>query len=61
MHDHLCRAILDDVAVLGQRVADVERNRHRAQPRHGEQHDDKFDAVAEHHGDAIALLDSERP
>ena len=27
----------------------------------GEQHDDKFDAVAEHHGDAIALLDPERP
>ena len=34
--DHLRRAILDDMAVLGQRVADVERNRHRAQPRRGE-------------------------
>ena len=59
--DDLRCAILDDVAVLGQRVTDVERNRHRAEPRYGEQHDDKLDAVAEHHGDAIALLDPKRP
>ena len=58
--DDLRLAIPDDVAVLCQRVADVERNRHRAQPRQCEQHDDKLDAVAEHHGDAIALLDPER-
>ena len=60
VHDHFRRAVLDDVAVLGQRMADVERNRHRAQPRRREQHDDKLDAVAEHHGDAIALADPKR-
>jgi hypothetical protein len=59
--DDLRLAIPDDVAILGERVANVERNRHRAQPRCGEQHDDKLDAVAEHHGDAIALLDPKRP
>ena len=60
VHDDLRLAIPDDMAVLGQRVANVERNRHRAQPRQREQHDDKRDAVAEHHGDAIAFLDPER-
>ena len=61
MNDDLRRAILDDMAVLGQRMADVERNRHGAEPRYGEEHDDKLDAVAEHHGDAIAFLNPERP
>src|ERR1700733_2854183 len=59
--DHFRRAVLDDLAVLRQRMAGVERNRHRAQPRHGIQHDDKLNAVAEHHGDAIAPLDPKRP
>ena len=59
--DDLRLAILDDVAVLGERMAGVERNRHRAEPRDGVEHDDERDAVAEHHGDAIALLDPERP
>ena len=59
--DHDLRdAILDDVPVFSQLVTDIERNGDCAQSGDGEHRDDEFDAVADDHGDAVALLYAER-
>ena len=53
-------AVLDDVTVFRQLMPDIERDGHGAEARDREHHHDEFDAVANHHGDAVVPLDAER-
>jgi hypothetical protein len=60
MNDDLGCAAFDDVAIFGQLMADIEQNRYRAKAGDHEPDDDKLNAIAYHHGDAVASFDAER-